>query len=102
MIVLYVKARVVVWIVLEVVLVRCGIRESPTLTLELYYLLYYFGITLRRNRSDILYFQHARFAPIVGVGKRGPNQLVHGDLPRQHSLGTTLMFAGPVPADSRQ
>ena len=28
--------------------------------------------------------------------------LVHGDLPRQHSFGTTLRFTGPVPADSRQ
>ena len=29
------------------------------------------------------------------------NQLVHGDLPRQHSFGTTLRVTGPVPADSR-
>ena len=36
------------------------------------------------------------------VGKRGAYQFVHGDLPRQHSFGTTLRFAGPVPADSRQ
>ena len=28
--------------------------------------------------------------------------LVDGDLPRQHPLGTTLRFTGPVPADSRQ
>ena len=28
--------------------------------------------------------------------------VVHGDLPRQHSFGTTLRFTGPVPADSRQ
>ena len=27
---------------------------------------------------------------------------IHGDLPRQHSFGTTLRFTGPVPADSRQ
>ncbi|CAM9956414.1 unnamed protein product [Ascophyllum nodosum] len=40
--------------------------------------------------------------PIVGVGKRGAYQLVYGDLPRQHSFGTTLRFTGPVPADSRQ
>ena len=39
---------------------------------------------------------------IVGVGKRGAYLLVHGDLPRQHSFGTTLGFTGPVPADSRQ
>ena len=49
-----------------------------------------------------LYFQHAHFIPIVGVGKRGEYQLVHGDLPRQHPFGTTLRFTGPVPADSRQ
>ena len=48
------------------------------------------------------YFQHAHFIPIVGVEKRGEYQLVHGDLPRQHSFGTTLRFTGPVPADSRQ
>ena len=48
------------------------------------------------------YFPHAHFIPIVGVGKRGAYQLVHGDLPRQHSFGTTLRFTGPVPADSRQ
>ena len=48
------------------------------------------------------YFQHAHFIPIVGVGKRGEYQLVHCDLPRQHSFGTTLRFTGPVPADSRQ
>ena len=40
--------------------------------------------------------------PIGVVGKRGTYQLVHGDLPRQHSFGTALRFAGPVPADSRQ
>ena len=27
---------------------------------------------------------------------------VHGDLPRQHSFGTTLRLTGPGPADSRQ
>ena len=48
------------------------------------------------------YFQHAHFIPIVGVGKRGEYQLVHGVLPRQHSFGTTLRFTDPVPADSRQ
>ena len=55
-----------------------------------------------RNFSYRRYFQHARFIPIVGVGKRGEYELVHGDLPRQHSFGTTLRFTGPVPADSRQ
>ena len=51
----------------------------------------------------ILYFQHAHFIPIVGVGKRGEYEMVHGDLPtRQHPFGTTLRFTGPVPADSRQ
>ena len=48
------------------------------------------------------YFQHAHFIPIVGVGKRGEYQLVHGDLPRQHPFETTLRFTGPVPSDSRQ
>ena len=47
-------------------------------------------------------FQHAHFIPIMGVGKRGGYQVVHGDLPRQHPFGTTLRFTGPVPADSRQ
>ena len=46
--------------------------------------------------------QHAHFIPIVGVGKRGEYDLVHGDLPRQHSFETTLTFTGPVPADSGQ
>ena len=50
----------------------------------------------------VIYFQHAHFIPIVGVGKRGEYYLVHGDLPRQHPFGTTLRFTGPVPADSRQ
>ena len=41
--------------------------------------------------------------PIVGVGKRGAYLTGHGDLPKQHSFGTTLRFTGPVvPADSRQ
>ena len=48
------------------------------------------------------YFQHAHFIPIVGVGKIGAYQLVHGDLLRQHSFGTALRSTGPVPADSRQ
>ena len=48
------------------------------------------------------YFRHAHFIPLVGVGKRGAYLLVHCDLPRQHSFGTTLRFTGPVPADSRQ
>ena len=52
--------------------------------------------------SDRRYFQHAHFIPLVGVGKRGEYELVHGDLLRQHLFGTTLRFSGPVPADSRQ
>ena len=48
------------------------------------------------------YFQHAHFIPIVGVGKRDVYELVHGNLLRQHSFGTTLRFTGPVPVDSRQ
>ena len=32
------------------------------------------------------HFQHGHFLRIVGVGKRGAYQLVHGDLPRQHPL----------------
>ena len=47
------------------------------------------------------YIQHAHFIPIVGVRKRGAYELFHGDLPRQHSFGTTLRFTGLVPADSR-
>ena len=39
---------------------------------------------------------------VVGVGERGAYELVHGDLLRQHSFGTTWRFTGPVPADSRQ
>ena len=66
--------------------------------------------------KDHRYFQHAHFIPKVGVGKErrirfflkknqnAPrrSELVHGDLPRQHSFGTTLRFTGPVPAESRQ
>ena len=37
-----------------------------------------------------------------GCGKERRILMVHGDLPRQHSFGTTLRFTGPVPADSRQ
>ena len=48
-------------------------------------------------------FQHTHyFILIMGVGKRGAYESVHGDLPRQHPFGTTLRFTGPVPADSRQ
>ena len=57
---------------------------------------------MAQSMLGIRYFQHAHFIPIVGVGKRGEYQLVHGDLPRQHSFGTTLRFTGPVLADSRQ
>ena len=45
------------------------------------------------------------YAAITGCGKetRGVYYLVYyGDLPRQHSFGTTLRLTGPVPADSRQ
>ena len=38
----------------------------------------------------------------AGVGKRGDYLLVHGDVPRQHSFGTTLRIIGTVPADPRQ
>ena len=55
----------------------------------------FFLINLRR-------FQHARSIPIVGVRKRGAYELVHGDLPRQHSFGTILRLTDPVPSDSRQ
>ena len=51
------------------------------------------SIVLRYRR----YFQHAYFIPIVGVGERGVYYLVHGDLPRQHSFGTTLRFTHLVP-----
>ena len=40
----------------------------------------------RKTYNVRRYFQHAHFIPIVGVGKRGAYELVHGDLPRQHSL----------------
>ena len=40
--------------------------------------------------------------PSVGVGKRRACLLVHADLPRQYSFGTTLRFTDPVPAESRQ
>ena len=33
---------------------------------------------------------------------KGACFFVYGDLPRQHSFGTTLRFTGPVPANSRQ
>ena len=46
-------------------------------------------------------FQHSHFIPIVGVGKRGAYSLVHGDLPSQHSFGTTLRFTGPVRGSER-
>ena len=49
-----------------------------------------------------LCFQRTHFIPIVGMGKRGAYSLVHAELPRQHSFGTTLRFTAPVPADSRQ
>ena len=55
-----------------------------------------------QNQQKIRYFQYAHFIPIVGVGKRGAYQLIHGDLPRQHPSGTTLMFTGSMSADSRQ
>ena len=51
--------------------------------------------------SSCRYFQHAHFILIMGVGKRGEYQLVQGNLPRQHSFGTTLRCTGPMPADSR-
>ena len=48
-------------------------------------------------------FNMPHFIPIiVGVGKRGAYLLVYRDVPRQHPLGTTLRFTGPVPANSRQ
>ena len=56
-------------------------------------------LVLVRLQCTVRYFRHAHFTSIVGVGKRGAYSLVHGDLPRQHSFGTTLRFTGPVPAD---
>ena len=49
-----------------------------------------------------MHFQHARFIPIVGVGKRGAYELIHGDLPRKLPFGTKLRLTDPVPADSRR
>ena len=60
------------------------------------------NIGCRDKSSTRRCFQYANFIPIVGVGKTGAYQLVHGNLPRQHLFGTTLRFTGPVPADSRQ
>ena len=51
---------------------------------------------------SLQYFEHAHLIPIVGAGKRDAYYLVHGDLPKQHSFGTTWRFTGPVPADLRQ
>ena len=51
--------------------------------------------------GSLLCFQHAHFIPITGVGKSGAYELVHGDMPRQHSFRTTLRTTGPVPAHSR-
>ena len=48
------------------------------------------------------YFQHAHIILIVDAGKRGAYELIHSDLRRQHSFGTTLRFTSLVPADSRQ
>ena len=66
----------------------------------------YFDLTVFSHTYIALhsrrYFQHAHFIPMVCAEKRGAYELVHGDLPRQHSFGTTLRFTGPVPADSRQ
>ena len=59
--------------------------------------IYNFVVVLIVGTSDRRYFQHVHFIPIVGMGKRGVYQLVHGLL-----CGTTLRFTGPVPADSRQ
>ena len=42
-----------------------------------------------KHQCYIGYFRHAHSIPIVGVGKRGAYELVHGDLPRQHPFGTT-------------
>ena len=53
-------------------------------------------------RESIRYFQHTHSIPIMGVEKGGADQMVHGDLPRQHSFGTTLRFTAPVPGDCRQ
>ena len=50
--------------------------------------------------------ESAAYSPLhtnSGCGKeRRISILVNGDLPRQHSFGTTLRFTGPVPVDSRQ
>ena len=46
--------------------------------------------------SPVLSTCYNHFIPILGVGKRGAYKLVQGDLPRQHSFGTTLRFTGPV------
>ena len=52
--------------------------------------------------TPVLSTCYNHFIPIVGVGKRGANYLVHGDLLRQHSFGTASRFTGLVPADFRQ
>ena len=54
------------------------------------------------NQEIILNFSTVTNNSLVGVGKRGAYYLAHGNLPRQHSFGTTLRFSGPVPVDSRQ
>ena len=55
------------------------------------------------TQPPVLSTCYNHFIPIiVRERKRGACSLVHGNLPRQHSFGTTLRFTGPVPADSRQ
>ena len=58
-------------------------------------------VIMSSDHQDI-YFQHAHFIPIVGVGKIGAYLLVHGDTKEAPVTETTMRFIGPVPADSRQ
>ena len=53
------------------------------------------------NSIDRRYFQRANYIPIVGVGKRGPYELVHGDTKAAPVTEMALRFTGPVPVDSR-
>ena len=63
---------------------------------------YYFPCSADHEQDWLLLLYVRPYIPILGVRKRSAYELVHGDLPRQHSFVTTLRFSGPVPADSRQ
>ena len=77
----------------------CVVTNESFSTCRAFFFFFFFFFFFSEKKSRLPGFELTSQRQKVS---RIPTELVHGDLPRPHSFGTTLIFTGPVPADFRQ